>query len=76
IAIGADVDGRPLVVACSVGVDLDLVPVAADARARDLPDAELLLVSPPRDQYPAVAGLAARLRQPARMISYEGDWPS
>jgi hypothetical protein len=76
IAIGEDVDGRPLVVACSVGVDLDLVPVAADARARDLPDAELLLVAPPRDQYPAVAGLAARLRQPARMISDEGDWPS
>lgn len=76
IARGTDRDGNPLIVACSVGVDLDLVPVAADARGRDLPDAELVLVSPARDQYPAVRGLAARLRAPARMVALEGDWPS
>jgi hypothetical protein len=76
IARGFDDNGRPLVVACSVGVDLDLVPVAADARGRDLPDAELVLVTPPRDQYPVVRGLAARLRSPARMVALDGDWPA
>jgi hypothetical protein len=75
LALGEDALGRPLVVACSVGVDLNLVPLAADARARDLPDAELLLVTPARDQYPSTRALAARLRRPARLVAVEGVWP-
>ena len=32
VATGLDPDGRPVVVVCSVGIDLDVVPFAADAR--------------------------------------------
>ena len=75
VAVGRRLDGAPLVVACSVGVDLNLVPLAADVRARDLPDADLLLVTPARDQYPSSRALAARLRRPAELVVHDGPWP-
>jgi hypothetical protein len=46
IARGRDTAGADVVVACSVGVLLDLVPAAADARAALAPDARLLLAVP------------------------------
>src|SRR5690606_18296823 len=52
IAVGTDDAGADVVVACSVGVDLDLVPAAADARLVHAPDARLLLVVPERDAHP------------------------
>lgn len=76
VAVGRRRDGTPLVVACSVGVDLNLVPVAADARARDLPAGELLLVTPARDQYPSSRVIAGRLLRPAELVALEGPWPS
>ena len=33
VAVGVDTDGQPVVVVSSVGIDLDLVPFAADARS-------------------------------------------
>jgi hypothetical protein len=75
VAVGRRLDGAPLVVACSVGVDLNLVPLAADVRARDLPDADLLLVTPARDQYPSSRALAARLRRPAELVVSDVPWP-
>lgn len=75
IAAGRRRDGRPVVVACSVGVDLDLVPTAADARARHDPDAELVIVTPPRDQYPVLRSLAAALLVPATLVALHGEWP-
>lgn len=74
-AAGSSADG-PLVVVASVGVDLDLVPTAADTRDRHHPTAELVLVLPPRDLYPVVDALAARLRRPARSVAVPGSWPS
>lgn len=41
--------GRPVVVVTTVGVDLDLVPEAADYRHRWDPEAELVLAMPERD---------------------------
>lgn len=76
IAAGHAADGTALVVACSVGVDLDLVPTAADARARHDPHAELVIVTPPRDQYPVLRTLAAALTVPARLVALAGDWPA
>src|SRR5439155_26041274 len=38
-AAGIDTEGRPLVVVCSTGVGLDLVPAAADARFAEGPKA-------------------------------------
>jgi hypothetical protein len=66
VAVGVDDDGDAVVVVCSVGIDLDLVPFAADARgAVGLDDARLLLAVPERDDHPVTRALAARLRCPA-----------
>lgn len=73
-AVGEDVDGRPVVAVCSVGVDLDLVPSAADARAMHAPAARLLLVVPERDDHPVTRALAASLREPAEVVPFPGDW--
>ncbi|MGF1596438.1 MAG: hypothetical protein ACFCVK_05835 [Acidimicrobiales bacterium] len=48
-AAGHRADGTPLVVVAAAGIDLDLVPEAADYRQRWNPEAELLLVMPERD---------------------------
>lgn len=72
--LGTRSDGSPVVVACSVGVDLDLVPSAADARLVHAPDADLLLVVPERDAHPVTAALAALLARPAEVVALPGDW--
>jgi hypothetical protein len=68
--------GDGVVVACSVGVDMDLVPSAADARTQQAPDAELVLVMPEPDAVPTTHRLAAALHKPARIITVPADWPS
>lgn len=74
MAIGEASDGAPVVVACSVGIDLDLVPAAADARLAASPEARLLLVVPARDDHPVTRQLAGRLRTPAEIVPIEDDW--
>ena len=74
VAYGTDEQGAPVVVACSVGIDLDLVPAAADARLSVDPSARLLLVVPARDAHPVTGALAARLAAPATVVALEGDW--
>jgi hypothetical protein len=74
MALGEDAQGRPVVVACSVGVDLDLVPSAADARLMVDPDARLLMVVPERDAHPVTRSLAARLVRPGEIVTVEDDW--
>jgi hypothetical protein len=76
IAAGFDSDGLPVVVACSVGIALDLVPTAADAREAIDPAARLLLAVPERDDHPTIRQLAARLRTPAEVVTIPGDWRS
>jgi hypothetical protein len=73
-ALGVDLAGDTVVVACSVGVLLDLVPAAADARAILAPSARLLLALPARDAHPITEALAARLLVPAEVVPIEGDW--
>ena len=67
-------DGAAAFVACSVGVDLDLVPVAAAARASTMPDAPLTLVVPARDAHPITRALASALRVPAVVTTVADDW--
>ncbi|MGH9274562.1 MAG: hypothetical protein ACRDZU_07940 [Acidimicrobiales bacterium] len=74
MALGESPGGDPAVVACSVGVDLDLVPAAADARLAAAPDARLLLVVPTRDAHPVTRELAARLVHPADVVTVDDDW--
>jgi hypothetical protein len=70
-AAGIDVDGRPVVVVCSVGVDLDLVPAAADSRMADGRDARLVLAVPARDVHPVTRDLAAALAHPAEIVAID-----
>jgi hypothetical protein len=74
IAVGNAADGAPVVVACSVGIALDLVPTASDARAAIDASARLLLALPERDDHPGTRRLAARLRTPAEVVPVPGDW--
>jgi hypothetical protein len=74
-AIGTDASGVRVLVVCSVGVDLDLVPVAADLAARESA-ARAVLVTPARDQVPVLHALAGRLPVPAELVAVEGDWPT
>lgn len=74
VATGIADDGTPAVVACSVGIDLDLVPAAADARLALDPDAALVVVVPERDAHPVTRALVERLTSPARLVAMAGDW--
>lgn len=66
--------GGRVIVACSVGVDLDLVPSAAEVREAIDPSATLMLVLPRRDLHPVTSGLASSLREPARIEPVEDSW--
>ena len=46
---GTLASGQPVVVVAMVGVDLDLLPEAADYRQRWNPEAAIVVVTPPRD---------------------------
>lgn len=73
-AVGTGLDGRPLVVTCSTGVDLELVPSAADDRLTHHPDARLVLAVPARDALAVTTELAAHLRSPAEVVTVADDW--
>jgi len=84
-ALGAGPDGTMLV-ACSTGVDLGLVPAAADARlalaegrsgAGHAPPAgpiRLVLAVPEGDDHAVTRRLAAALREPAAVVTIPRDW--
>ncbi|CAB4919648.1 unannotated protein [freshwater metagenome] len=74
IAVGRDLAGQAVVVACSVGIDLDVVPTAADARVLNDPDARVVIVVPERDDHPATRRLAERLIGPSEVIGLSGEW--
>ncbi|WP_426571723.1 hypothetical protein [Aquihabitans sp. McL0605] len=73
-AVGEDLDGRPLVVTCSTGVDLELVPSAADDRFTHAPGARLVLAVPSRDALPVTTELAHHLVQPAEVVPVADAW--
>jgi len=77
-AAGQSADETPATVVCSVGVDLDLLPYATDARVAGSGGApagpgdgatELLVVLPARDLVPVTAELAGLLRQPLSLVA-------
>ncbi|MFM7062199.1 MAG: hypothetical protein ACKO04_01715 [Actinomycetes bacterium] len=73
-ALGTAADGAPVVVVCTAGVDLSLVPVAADVRALHAPRARLVLAAPERDLLPSVARLAGLLVEPAEVVGVPAPW--
>ena len=73
---GVTIDGRPLLVVCSVGLDLDVMSGAADAYDADGREPELVLCIPAPDAYPAVRDLASLHVPPARVVTVPGEWRS
>lgn len=73
-AVGTGLDGEPVVVVCSTGIDLDLVPAAADDRLTHAPGARLVLVVPADDALGIIRDLAALLRDGAEIVTIAGDW--
>jgi len=70
--LAVDGDARVLVV-CSVGVDLGLVPAIADLVSVHVPT-EIRIVMPERDRLPYVERLAARLPVPTSFRSINAPW--
>lgn len=62
-----------VVVACSVGIDLDLVPAAAEVAARENAD-RIVLVLPERDQHAVTKSLADRCRLPITFVTADVPW--
>ena len=74
VAYGLTPEGRRLVVVACVGIDLDVVPFAADARLFLDPDAELTIALPQRDAHEVIRSMAARLRRPAQIVEIDDNW--
>ena len=75
VAVGVH-DGVEMVVVVSTGIDLELLPYAADARMRTAPDTPLVVVVPERDAHPITQRLADALAEPARVVTVDNDWRS
>jgi hypothetical protein len=67
VACGVDAEGQPIVVVCSTGVDLDVVPFAADARG--FHGGRLVIALPERDAYPATKTLIGLLTEQADLVT-------
>ncbi|HZU73739.1 MAG TPA: hypothetical protein VE990_13295 [Acidimicrobiales bacterium] len=76
-AIGVGADGAPVAVVCSSGVDLEVVPVAADVRAQAAHAGgveSVTVVLPAGDDLPAMRALAALLAEPVEVRTVPADW--
>ena len=74
VARGTSDGGAETIVVCGVGIDLDLVPFAADARLLQNSDAELKIVVPHRDAHLILQELVDRLIDPAEIIGIDDGW--
>ena len=77
-ALGAGPSGEMMLVVCSVGVDIDLIPAAAEARAQaglvvDDP-IHLWVVVPDGDDHRVIRDMASRLSDPAQVRTVPTDW--
>jgi hypothetical protein len=68
VGVGESADGTPTVAVFSTGIDLDVVPFAADARASVGDDHDLVIVVPERDASPVTKRLADMLHRPAHIL--------
>ena len=67
VATGADASGQPVTAVFSSGIDLSLVPFAADARA--LHGGRLIIVLHERDAHAATRELINELAEPADLVT-------
>lgn len=72
-ALGESSTGESALVACTVGIDLDAVPAAADLAA--LHDADrIIMVLPDRDRHPLVKAVAAQSKRPIEFFTAPEPW--
>jgi hypothetical protein len=72
-ALGTRGDGSPVLIVCSTGVDLDLVPYALDARhVPSVEVGEVMVVAPERDLVPVTVEIAALAAQPLSLVPFSG----
>ena len=74
VALGRLVEGTDVVVVCAVGIDLDLIPFAADARLFLNPQAALMLVVPERDAHSILYEVAELLIDRASVVPVDDGW--
>ncbi|MEO6570833.1 MAG: hypothetical protein ABIO83_04740 [Ilumatobacteraceae bacterium] len=82
VALGTEHDGRPVLVVCSSGVDLDLVPFVVDARAAavashpEIADRlRVVVATPARDRLPLTDQLASLLVHPVEFVALDPTGP-
>jgi len=71
---GHDASGRAVTVVVSVGIDLDLIPIAADTRAHLDPSSMLVVVVPERDVHQLTEEIAARVSDGCEIRTVRTDW--
>lgn len=74
VAYGVADDGSRVVVVAQVGIDLNVVPFAADARDFLDPDAQLRIVTPVRDSHRLLSHMASLVRGAATLHVVGDDW--
>ncbi|MFT7647125.1 MAG: hypothetical protein ACI8Y4_001866 [Candidatus Poriferisodalaceae bacterium] len=74
VAVGSEADGTAVVLVVSTGIDLDLVPFAADARLKLAPDARLVVAVPERDAHPITRGLINDVLGDVSIVAIDNDW--
>ncbi|MGI9579418.1 MAG: hypothetical protein ACR2OH_14560 [Microthrixaceae bacterium] len=73
-AVGTAADGSPMVVVFGSGAGLDLIPIAADTRELQDPEARLVVAVTERDHMAVADELAARLTRPAEILEVTSGW--
>jgi len=73
-AVGVALSGEPVVAVCSVGIDLSLVPLAADLRAQAGRNSILQIVLPQRDMHPVTVQLLELLHGSYRITPVANAW--
>jgi len=63
-----------VLVACSVGIDLDLIPAAAEVASREGAE-RIVAVLPARDDHPITRAVADRCRIPVEITVAQAPWP-
>lgn len=74
--LGLSDRGDAIVAVCSVGVDLDLIPTAADCRALHSPGAHLVVVVPEGDDVPILHEMSRLLSRPPAIVTVQSRWES
>lgn len=72
-ALGVADSGETVLVASTVGIDLDAVPAAADLAEQYDAD-RIMVVLPDRDRHPLVQAVAARSRRPIEFVTAPEPW--